>query len=188
MNSIFDKDKKYKEAIGAFILTFSELEYGLADLSSWTVYDLTKRDTHWLEHIGYPFEKKVKNLTEYINANLSELKPVWDKLKVEIGQLNSERRFIAHGFNQSFLPNETTKTFIKEGRNISTRKLDIKTINNLTQQLRELNTGENGINGEFHIQFMKMRIDKWNELVNDNFKIIYRVNNKIESNWTGINK
>jgi len=66
--------------------------------------------------------------------------------------------------------------------------MDIKTINDLTNRLRHLMTGENGINGEFHILFTKMRINKWNELVNDNNKITYRVNNKIETVWKGINK
>ena len=33
MTDIFENDKKFKEAIGAFIIAFSELEYGLAFLN-----------------------------------------------------------------------------------------------------------------------------------------------------------
>jgi hypothetical protein len=43
MNPRLIEDKKFKEAIGAFIITFSELEYSLADLGSMTEFDLRKK-------------------------------------------------------------------------------------------------------------------------------------------------
>ena len=45
------------------------------------------------------------------------------------------------------------------------------------------NSGDNGINGEFHVNFKTLRIDKWNKLVNNKFKIVYEVNNKILTEW-----
>lgn len=188
MSTIFEKDKKFKEAIGAFIIAFSELEYGLAHLGALTEFDLRKRDNYLLTHIGNTFERKVKILTEFIDGNLTELKPIWDELKGEIGQLNRERRFIAHGFNQYFLPNESITTYIKEGKKLSSKELTVDNINKLTNRLHHLNTGENGINGEFHTLFTKTRINKWNELVNDDNKIVYSVNSKIESDWKGKEK
>jgi len=183
--NIIEQDRNFKAAIGAFIIAFSELEYGLAHLGVMSEFDIRKKDDYLLKHIGYPFERKVKNLTGFIEENMNELKPIWDNLKVEIGQLNRERRFIAHGFNQYFLPKESITTYIKEGKTLKSKDLNIKTIKELTNRLHHLNTGENGINGNFHTLFIKTRINKWNELVNEDNKIVYRVNSKIESDWKG---
>ena len=185
MSTIFEKDKKFKEAIGAFIIAFSMLEYGLAHLGTLTELDPRKRNHYLIKYIGNRFERKVKILTEFIDENLTELKPIWHELKDKIGQLNRERRFIVHGFNQNFLPNESITTHIKEGKKLSNKNLTIDYINELTNRLHDLNTGKNGINGEFHVLFTKTRINKWNELVNDDNKIVYRVNSRIESDWKG---
>ena len=90
MNPRITEDKKFKEAIGAFIIAFSELEYGLADLGSMTEFDLRKKSEYFIKHVGFPFEKKVSNITEFIEEHLIDLKPTWDELKVEIGQINYE--------------------------------------------------------------------------------------------------
>lgn len=185
MTNLFENDKKFKEAIGAFIIAFSELEYGLAYLGVMTEFDLRKRNNYLLTHIGYSFENKVKNVTCFIETQLPELKPIWDIQKNKIGQLNRERRFIAHGFSSYSLPHESITTHVKEGKKLSKREFDLKTINKLTNELRHLNTGKNGINGEFHTEFTKLRINKWNELVNDDNKIVYTVNSKILSDWKG---
>ena len=68
------------------------------------------------------------------------------------------------------------------------KKQTLEEIKCFTNRLYHLNTGENGINGEFHTLFTKTRIDKWNDLVNDDNKIIYRVNNKVISKWIGKEK
>jgi len=185
MTDIFENDKKFKEAIGAFIIAFSKLEYGLAYLSVLTEFDLRKRNENLLTHIGYSFDNKKKNIANYIENNLIELKPIWDNQKNKIDKLNRERRFIAHGFISYSLPNESITTFVKEKKKLSSRKFDVETIKKLTQEIHHLNTGKNGINGEFHVEFTKLRINQWNELVNDETKIIYRVNNQILSDWKG---
>lgn len=185
MKDIFENDKKFKEAIGAFIIAFSKLEYSLASLSVLTESDLRKRNENLLTHIGYSFGNKVKNITKFTESDLKELKPIWDIQKGKIEQLNRNRRFIAHGFISYSLSNESTTTYIKEKQKLSNRKLDSSTIRKLINELNHLNTGENGISGEFHIQFTKQRINQWNELVNDENKIVYTVNSEIISNWKG---
>jgi hypothetical protein len=187
MNTRLTEDKKFKEAVGAFIIAFSELEYGLADLGSMTEFDLRKKIDYFTKHVGFPFEKKVENLTGFIDENLVELKPIWDELKVEIGQLNYERRFIAHGFIQYFLPHEssTTSTYVKKGKKLVERKHDSDSVKKLTNRIHHLNTGANGINGAFHTLFSKSRINNWNSLVNDDSKIVYKANNEIISDWKG---
>lgn len=185
MTDIWKNDKEFKEVIGAFIIAFSELEYGLAFLCSMTEFDLRFKDNYLVKYIGFSFEQKVRHMTEFIDEHLTEVKPVWDKLKGEIGQLNRERRFLAHGFMTYYLPHETITTYIKEGKKIVEKTHTLKEIKDLTNRLHHANTGENGINGEFHTLFAKTRINKWNELVNDDAKIVYRVNSEIISDWKG---
>jgi hypothetical protein len=188
MIDVWKNDKEFKEAIGAFIIAFSELEYGLAFLCSMTEFDLRFKDSYLVKYIGFSFEQKVRILTEFIDENLAEIKLIWDKLKGEIGQLNRERRFLAHGFMTYYLPNETITTYVKEGGKIVQKKQTLQEIKSLTNKLQHVNTGENGINGEFHTLFAKTRINKWNELVNDDAKIVYRVNSEIISDWKGKSK
>ena len=150
-----------------------------------TEFDLRLKEKYVIKYIGFSFDQKMRYLTEFINEHLVEIKPIWDRLKEEIGQLNRERRFLAHGFMTYYLPNETVTTHIKEKGQIVTKNQTLQEIKALTNRLHHVNTGDNGINGEFHTLFTKTRIDKWNELVNDDAKIIYSVNSEIISNWKG---
>ena len=188
MTDIWKNDKEFKEAIGSFIIAFSELEFGLVFLCSMTEFDVRKKDEYITKYLGFTFDRKMQHLSEFISENLQELKPIWQKLKIEIGQLNRERRFLVHGFMTYYLPHESITTHVKENGKLTTKKQTLDEIKSFTNRLHHLNTGENGINGEFHTLFTKTRIDKWNELVNDKNKIIYRVNNKIISEWTGSEK
>ncbi|WP_275316472.1 hypothetical protein [Tenacibaculum bernardetii] len=185
MEDIFKNDKEFKEAIGAYIIAFSELEFGLASLCTATEFDLRLKNNHLMKYMGFSFDKKMKHLSDFINTHLIELKPTWDIIKNEVGQLNRERRFLAHGFMSYTLPRETITTHIKENGKIVTQNQTLKKIKNLTNRLEHVKTGKNGINGEFHTEFMKARINKWNELVNDYAKITYKINNKIVSDWKG---
>ncbi len=188
MSDLLKKDKEFKEAIGAFIIAFSELEFGLMFLCSMTEFDFRKKDDYIIKYMTFSFEQKVKHLTTFIDEHLHELKLIWDKLKNEMGTLNRERRFLAHGFMQYSLPRESITTHIRENGKVTTKKHSVEEIEDLTDRLHHLNTGEHGINGEFNTLFTKTRIDKWNNLVNDENKIIYRVNSKIISKWKGKNK
>lgn len=186
MNNIFETDKKFKEIIGAFMITFSKLEYGLSFIGVLTEFDLRKREENLPTHIGNSLENKIRNITNYIeNNNLIELKEIWDIKKNKIGQLNRERRFIAHGFASYSLPRENITTHIKENKKLVKRKFKIETLKRLKNELNELNTGKNGISGEFYIEFSRQRINQWNNLVNEENKIIYKVNSEVLSDWKG---
>lgn len=188
MTDLWINDKDFKEAIGSFIIAFSELEFGLVFLCSMTEFDVRKKDKYIAKYLGFTFERKMQHLTDFISENLDELKPIWERLKNEIGQLNRERRFLVHGFMAYYLPNETITTHVKENGKLTTKKLSLTEIKRFTNRLHHLNTGENGINGEFYTLFTKTRIDNWNEFVNVENKIIYIVDGKIISNWTGNEK
>jgi hypothetical protein len=152
-----------------------------------TEFDLRLKDNYVAKYIGFSFEQKNRHLTEFIDEYLADIKPIWDKLKMEIGQLNRERRFFVYGFMSYSLPHETITTHIKEKGHIITRRQTIDEIKSFTNRLHHLNTGENGINGEFHTLFTKTRINQWNTLVNDEAKIICKVNGDILSDWKGTN-
>lgn len=185
MVKIWEKDKEFKEAIGAFIIAFSELEFGLVFLCCMTEFDLRKKDGYVTKYLGYSFEKKISHITEFIEEHLAEIKPTWDILKTEIGKLNRERRFLAHGFMTYFLPNESITTYIRESGQLTGKKQTLEEIKSYIDRLHHLKSGENGVNGNFHTLFSKTRINKWNNLVNDDAKIIYRVNSEIISDWKG---
>ena len=187
-NDLWKNDKDFKEAIGAFVIAFSELECGLVFLCSMTEFDLPQKDKYITKYLGYSFEQKARHLTDFIDEHLPEIKPTWDKIKNEVGQLNRERRFLVHGFMSYGFPKETITTFVRESGQVTTKKQTLAEIKGYTDRLHYLNTGEYGINGEFHTLFTKTRIDKWNRLVNDNNKIIYKVNDKIISEYIGEQK
>lgn len=187
MTDIWKNDKNFKEAIGSFIIAFSELEFGLVFLCAMTEFDIRQKDNYITKYLGFTFEKKVQHLSTFIEEYLTEINPIWDILKSEIGQLNRERRFLVHGFMSYSLPHETITTHVKESGKVITKNQTLEEIRNFTHRLHHLNTGENGINGEFHTLFTKTRINKWNELVNDENKIIYKVNDIVVSDWKGNN-
>lgn len=185
MTNPFKNSKDFKEAIGAFIIAFSELEFGLVFLCCMTEFDIRQKDKYITKYLGFAFDKKVEHLSKFIDEHLSEIKPTWDKIKNEIGVLNRERRFIAHGVMRYSIPRENITTHVKENGKITTKTLTIDEIKKFTDRLHHLKTGEDGINGDFHTLFTKTRIDKWNDLVNDDNKIVYKVNSTIISNWKG---
>ncbi len=181
MNNGWQKDKEFKEEIGSFIIAFSEFEFGLVSLCSMTEFDLRQNDKYIIKYLGYTFEKKISHLTDFISENLHELTPNWDKIKKEIMPINKERRFLVHGHMNYGLPNEHITTHIKEKDNITTKRQKLEEIRSNTNKIHNLISGENGIRGEFEILFTKTRINKWNKLVNDESKIIYRINSEILS-------
>lgn len=183
--NLFAEDKEFKAAIGAFIIAFSELEHGLSILCTMTEFDLRNRDKYIAKYLGLSFDKKRDTLKKFINEYLPELSETWATINTEIGKINRERRFIAHGFIAYYLPNENISTFIKENGGIVEKKQSIDEIYNLASRLYEVNTGRNGIIGEFHTLFTKSRINMWNKMVNEDYKIKYEVNGEIISEWKG---
>jgi hypothetical protein len=188
MNNFIEKDKEFKEALGSFMIAFSELEYGLVILCTLTEFDLRKKDLSYLKYLGYTLELKVKTITEFINDNLPDLKSIWDLIKINIGNVNRERRFLVHGFHNYYLPNENISTRIKENGKIVEKKQSAIEIKKLAKEIQHINTGTNGINGQFYIFFTTARVNQWNSFVNDDNKIVYTINSKILSDWKGKNK
>lgn len=152
MDNILLADKKFKEAIGAFTISFSSLEFGLARIAALLEFQNNEGDYDLLKNMGYPFGTKVEKISKHINLNFTQFKTSWNELKKEIGDVNRERRFITHGiiFDSLYQGNGVTAR-IKEKNKVSIKTLDTETIITLTKKLHNLNTGRNGINGEFYI-------------------------------------
>lgn len=155
------QDRKFKEALGAFVIAFSELESGLVFLCLLTEDDLKNKDKQLVKYLGLPFHKKVEVISEYIKESLKELEPVWSELKVEIGQLNRERRFLVHGFTTYYLPKETIKTYVPEKGKVVAKSYTLEELKKLTDRIHHLNTDkENGLKGDFNTLFTKLRVNK----------------------------
>lgn len=180
---IFENDNKLKKSIGAFIIAFSGLEYGLAVLCSWTDFDLRQRDL--TKYLGYSFDQKREVIKNYVYQYLPNLKDTWDKINIEIGEINKERRFIAHGFIDYYLPNDNISTYIKDRGKVVSKKQSPEIIDNLTSNIYKINTGKNGINGEFHINFIRDRIDLWNDFVIEELRFTYEIDGQIVTKWKG---
>jgi len=181
-------DSSFKEAIGAFVIAFSEFEYGLVFLCAMTDFDLLRHENYIVKYLGFPFEKKLRHLTEFISEYLKELYPTWAKIKEEIEQINTERRFLVHGFVMYTIPREKITTHVKIGSRVLAREHTVKDIRKLTIRLQHLNTGKNGIRGEFQTLFISLRFNKWNLLVNDEFKLVYENNGITLTDWKGKKK
>lgn len=183
-----ERNRAYKEAIGSFVIAFSQVEYGLAFLCSMSDFDLSKRDENLFKYVGFGFQQKMDHLNSFINDRMPEIVSTWNELRPVLNLINSERRYLVHGIPQYFIPNEFIRTIIKGKRGMIFKTFTLEEIKKLTNSLHELNTGKNGISGEFYLQFTRIRIDQWNDLVNDNFKMKYEVNGKILSKWKGRGK
>ena len=185
MKDLLENDRRFKEAIGEFIIAFSQLEFGLAFLCVLTEPDLKGNEDYLSKYLGFPLDKKLKHLNKYIKNDLFEIHSVWEKIQTQIIILNKERRFLVHGFMSYSLPREHLVTFTKVKGKIEMKNQTLVQIKEFTNKVQHLNTGKNGINGEFNILFTKIRIDKWNDSVLEIDKIVYRVNSVILSKWTG---
>jgi hypothetical protein len=166
------------------MLAFSQLEFGLGILCTFTEFDLLRRDEHLPDYLGMTLENKKKKITDYLNKYEPELVQTWTEIKKEIDDLNSQRRFIAHGVQNVFVDDKLTAV-VRVGGQLREEELTIDKVNQWTRRLNEVNTGDNGILGSFYGAFVTRSINRWNRHVIDDFKIVYEVNNKIVSEWRG---
>ena len=126
-------NKDFKEALGGFAIAFSELEFGLVYLCTLTEFDPRNKGKYVSKYLGFSFEQKVKQLSDYVDEHLIEVKPVWDKIKVEIGQLNRERRFLIYGFLSYSFPGEAIAAYVKDSG-------QAKPIQQSTNEIKKCNT------------------------------------------------
>lgn len=148
------KDQLFKEAIGEFVINFSELESGIADLC-WLIKP--EEFESKLHLLNMDLSKKRKTLTRLISKlTSSEIKEIWSKANSKIGDLNEYRRYIIHGIYFYHIPNDIIKSAIPPKHKSLTNELTASKIIQLAKKLIDLNTGENGLKGEFYIMVKKV--------------------------------
>ena len=76
---IFENRDKFKNAIGDFIIKFTELEFSL--LYYCGLIDNPKNHSASIhDHIGTELEKRRKKITKFIHDYLPDLSVTWDKI------------------------------------------------------------------------------------------------------------
>lgn len=174
---ILKSDKKFKEAIGAFVISFSELENSLARLAVFTIPDPRKHKNQLPMFISYTLDKKRSIISDYIKLNLPDLINDWNEINQKIGNLNRYRRFVVHGIISYSLPNDTVKSYIKDsGGKIVEHLLSINEIKSKTLEINKVISGNNGTGGEFREKFIIARLNNWNKLVKEKNRFDYKSN------------
>jgi hypothetical protein len=169
------------------ILAFSELEFGLGIICSFTEFNLLTREQSLPTYLGLTLENKRKTISDYIDKYEPDLKPTWDKIKSEIEFLNKQRRYIAHGIEQVYVA-DTLRAIVKVGQRLEEKRLTIEEVKKWTDRLHHVNTGDNGVIGEFYLDFARRSINRWNKYVIEDYRITYTVNSEIVSDWKGKGK
>jgi hypothetical protein len=177
MTKAFENDRLFKEAIGGFMIASSELEFALAILCSITFEDPRFKDKYFVEVFGKSLDQKRQILGNFIKENLPELRKDWLDINQKIGEINEDRRHLAHGFTQYYLPGDFIETVIKKKDTLVPKKFSIAQINDLTNQIHLINTGKNGISGVFQTKLFVARINLWNVRADSTKQMIYKVNN-----------
>jgi hypothetical protein len=180
--SRLDKDRKFKEAIGSFIIAFSEVEFGLGMICAMTGPDPRERDLS--EALSMSLSQKRKKIGKYIRANLSQLEKVWGEINNEIGELNEIRRYLTHGHLQYSVPHEFISPIIMKNKKPVQKKITIQEIEKWTDRLYHLISGKYGVQGEFEIMFSTARINLWNKSVGGGERMEYRINGKLMTKWS----
>ena len=122
---------------------------------------------------------------EFIKTHLPNLLEEWIVINVAIGQINSDRRHLVHGFTQYYLPEEHIETFVKKKGRVEKKRFTVNDIKALTEKIHHINTGDNGINGVFHTKLLVTRINLLNYNVEPKMRMVYKVNNVILTDWKG---
>ena len=132
-----------------------------------------------------PLNKKREQIEEFIKTRLPHLLDEWIEINVSIGRINSDRRHLVHGFTKYYLPHEHIETFVNKNGRVEKKRFTITDIKTLTEKIHNINTGKNGIIGEFHTKLFVARINLWNCKVEPEMRMIYSVRNEILTDWKG---
>lgn len=153
VSDIVEVDNEFKRWVGEFVIAFSQLEHGIAELC--TMSKNINNDTYeedMVTFIGMKTSDKLKTLSNQLKDNYPDLIEIWAELKPKIDRLNHERRFIVHGI-YFYTIGDDVPALIKVGRRNNTRldgkRITISKMKGLCNEVYQLISGKNGVNGEF---------------------------------------
>ncbi|MBK7667153.1 MAG: hypothetical protein IPJ32_07220 [Sphingobacteriaceae bacterium] len=184
MSNLFENREKFKSAIGHFVIKFSELEFSLLYYCG-IIDHLRNKELGIREQLQSTFEERRKKISKFIREELPELQETWYSINMQLGEINRDRRFIVHGIGRTNFFSDSVKAFIPQKDRVDIKDYSIDSIKNLSDRIAHLLTGENGLTGEFLVEFNTKRFDLHNRTTLDDNKIIYKVNDKILTKFKG---
>ena len=179
------KREKFLREIGQFSISFSKLEDGVSELASFSIEDIRYWEVRYEEVYGLNLGVKRDLVKKFIKAELPKLYPEWQDINTEIGELNHHRRHLIHGTGNSYLFREPITTIIKSKNELERATYSISEIRALTNRIGHVCTGDNGIQGHFSTKFKTAAINWHNSRKEPHQRIIYKVNNTIQTDWKG---
>ena len=165
-----------EKLLGRFTIQFSKLEYGLVILCALTENDIINYQNYIEKYLKLSFGDKRDLLKEYIKDNLCSIYPNWININAEIGKVNELRRHLVHGIGFSNLFNPEFKTVVTKSSKIDHKIFNKSDLLKIIGQVAEINTGADGICGNFNTQFTRQRIRFHNLTCDQDKKIIYMNN------------
>ncbi|MDR3697488.1 hypothetical protein [Mucilaginibacter sp.] len=157
--NILENRRSFNESIGEFITAFAQVELYV------TMYDaiIKTKNTKNLPLAGsfsVPVKKKLKNISRFILEGFNkDFNECWVEIQKEIMDLYLFRNHIIHGTGASSFYGEYTKTMIDEDQQLlqlNFKNLSIEDIKKLSQRTYHVLTGDNGIQGVFMQEFLKI--------------------------------
>lgn len=153
MSKVHKTDIEFKKWVGEFVIAFSELEHGIAQLCALSNrLDNSTYDADMVRFTGMRTIDKLNFLSKSLADHYPELAVIWKDHKTKLDRLNHERRFIVHGI-YFYTIGEEVPALIKVGKSdkrarFSGKYVKISELKRMCNELHYLNSGENGINGE----------------------------------------
>jgi hypothetical protein len=174
-------EKEFDSLLGRFVRNFAELESYV--LYMWGLIEHPKAQGKiFIEKDRTLLEERRKNVTSYIHKTLPSFRLRWDRINSEINKLNQKRKFLVHATGHGDFY-ETYANFYTMGTG-EVHKIEHKEIKALLNDLAELFTGDDGINGIFVNDFATERYNEYNRTTNEG-KIIFKLNSKIVTEFKG---
>lgn len=184
VSNSFENREKFKSGIGHFVIKFAELEFSL--LYYCAIIDHPRDQNLGIrEHLRSSFEERRNKISIFIRKELPDIKEIWDSINMKLGEINRERRFIVHGIGRTNFFSDSVKAFIPQKDRVDIKDYSIESIKNLSDKIAHLLTGVNGLTGEFLVEFNTRRFDLHNRTTLEDNKIIYKVNDKILTDFKG---
>ena len=162
MKNDWKNREDFLKAVGQFTVEFSILEFSLLELCAFTVADLPNCKSKYIDFIGLSFENKREVLKKFIKNETPQLSSEWEKINCEIGEINYERRHLIHGIGASYLFQEIIVTYVKTNGVIDSKEYKVADINKLTNRIRHVRTGDNGVAGIFDSKFKTAAVNAYN--------------------------
>ncbi len=144
----FNLNDIFKKNVGEFILTFSEIEFGLGIIVSYLENGIEDNSLK-PEIVGLNLDDKRRRIRNGLKAN-SELSKLWNIIDGRISDCNEFRRFIAHGIISNHHPNPSLQGLVKAKPRKGIKGFIIRDITNeevekKLKKLIDINSGKIGI-------------------------------------------